>query len=135
MIHKGRNPNSLLPLARKVVKNAYSPYSKVKVGAVLVSDNGKTFTGCNVENSSYGLAICAERNAVFKAVSEGINKFDLIMIASNQTDFILPCGACLQVLEEFSPTMKIMASNRKGDIREYDLKELLPSPFRLVRLK
>jgi cytidine deaminase len=95
----------LLAAAVKAAENSYSPYSHFRVGAALMAENGKVYTGCNIENASYSLTICAERTAVFKAVSEGVTKFKAIAIAgSSDSDFSKPCppcGACLQVLSEF----------------------------------
>ena len=117
----------LMQKAREVLGNSYSPYSKLKVGAALLTEDGKIFTGVNIENASYGLTICAERVAVFKAVSEGFRKFKAIAITSDKGK-IMPCGACRQVLIEFSPNIKVIVGDEKR-FEIYELKELLPHSF------
>ncbi|MEO0270146.1 MAG: cytidine deaminase [candidate division WOR-3 bacterium] len=116
----------LYKLACNVRKKAYAPYSNFKVGAVLKTKKGKIYTGSNVENSSFGLTVCAERIAIFKAVNDGIREFDFIAICADKEVF--PCGACLQVMNEFSPEMKIILKVNKK-IKAYKLKELLPFGF------
>lgn len=118
----------LINLAREAQEIAYAPYSKIKVGAALLSKSGKVYTGTNIENASYGLSICAERVAVFKAVSQGETAFEAIAITSNQNTYMLPCGACLQVLHEFAD-LNIIVSNESNDFHEYRLKEFLPQAF------
>src|SRR5271157_4697941 len=98
----------LIKEARKAMKNSYSPYSRFKVGAALLTDGGEIFSGTNVENCSYGLTICAERLAVYKAVSEGEKKFKAIAIVAGGKSCCYPCGACLQVLSEFVPDMDVI---------------------------
>ena len=114
---------NLVRLASEAMKNSYSPYSRFPVGAALRCTDGRVFTGCNVENVSFGLTNCAERTAVFKAVSEGARSFDTIAIAANQTPW--PCGACRQVLAEFAPNIRILLFH-DGNIIEKHLSELLP---------
>jgi cytidine deaminase len=109
---------------------AYSPYSHFRVGAALLTKSGKIFTGSNVENASYGLSVCAERVAIFKAISEGEYIFSAIAIYTNTKDFTLPCGACLQVLIEFAKDLKVITINRYGKTKTYLLSELLPHPFK-----
>lgn len=129
-----KNIKKLINLAKQTSNNAYAPYSNFKVGAALLTSNGKIFTGANVENASYGLTVCAERIAVFKAVSEGYTKFQAIAIYTNTNDFTMPCGACRQVLYEFSPNIKVIISNRENKIKQLVLTELLPYPFnKLIR--
>ncbi len=111
---------SLPKLAKEASKNAYSPYSKYKVGAALLTKCGKIYTGCNIENASYGATICAERTAMVKAISEGCKSF----VALAVTDW--PCGICRQFMYEFSPDMIVMCKDK-----EYTLRELLPEGFRL----
>lgn len=123
------NINELIKTAREVQKNAYSPYSKFKVGAVLLTKENKVFSGVNVENASFGLTVCAERIAVFKAVSEGEREFAALVIVGSGEDYIYPCGACLQVIAEFSPEIKIIAANEKDEYQEFALRELLPQFF------
>lgn len=124
--------DALDPLRKEAVaaaKFSYSPYSHVKVGAALLAMGGAIIRGANVENASYGLSICAERAAVFKAISEGHSEFDAIAITSN-IGAIPPCGACRQVLGEFNPSMRVISFS--GKIRKsWTLSELLPAAFAL----
>ena len=117
---------SLMKEAISAQEKAYSPYSKFKVGAALLTKDGKTFTGCNIENVSYGMTICAERVAVFKAVSEGYTDFEAIAVSASSDDAIYPCGACRQVLAEFNPKIEIFVNH---DEKSYHLFELLPKSF------
>lgn len=119
--------------ADKVKEFAYSPFSKFKVGAALLTEDGKLYTGCNIENSSYGATNCAERTAIFKAVSEGNIKLSKIAIMSSSGDFTSPCGICRQVIFEFFDKNlgEIILGNDKGEIRTYKVKELLPEGFKL----
>lgn len=110
---------------------AYAPYSKFRVGAAVLCPDGRIFTGCNVENASYGLTVCAERTAVLKAVSEGASGFDAITICADTDDPVTPCGACRQVLAEFNPDMTVVCCNTSGKKSVYPLSELLPNLFRL----
>jgi cytidine deaminase len=119
----------LIEIARQAQKNAYAPYSNFKVGAALLSSQGKVFTGVNVENGSYGLTICAERGAIAKAVSEGHLKFARIVVYSNCSPPATPCGACRQVLNEFSPDMQVICVNNQNEINRFDLSHLLPESF------
>ncbi len=116
-------------LALKVRENAYAPYSNFKVGAVLVTKEGKMFAGCNVENVSYGLTICAERVAVFKAVSEGEREFSFMVVVTDTDPPAAPCGACRQVIREFGLNIDIVAANIKGDMITKPLSEFLPDSF------
>jgi cytidine deaminase len=118
--------NLLLKEARSAQKRSYSPYSNFRVGAAILTNDGKIFSGCNVENVSYGLSICAERVALFKAVSEGNEKFEAIAISGSSKKATFPCGACRQVLAEFSKNMKVYLDN---DDKDYQLDILLPHPF------
>ena len=124
----------LIDSAKKAQKNAYAPYSGFKVGAALLTKSGKIYTGCNVENASYGLACCAERNAVFKAISEGEKEFRAIAIMSDSAEPTAPCGACRQVLNEFAPNIKIIMTGLKGT-KISSLKKLLPCAFGPKSLK
>lgn len=121
----------LIKLAFEAEKNAYAPYSKFKVGAALLCAGGKVYTGCNIENSSYGASNCAERTAVFKAVSEGEREFEKIAIVSSSEEFTFPCGICRQVLWEFMPEGKVVLYSKTGGIKEFLLKELIPNAFGL----
>ena len=114
--------------ARKVRERAYAPYSNFQVGAALESTSGKVFTGCNVENISYGLTICAERNAVFAAIAAGVRSFRRIVVVADSLEPVTPCGACRQVLSEFSETMDIISINLDGKKYRANLSELLPRP-------
>lgn len=118
----------LVTQAREVAGRAYAPYSRFHVGAVLVGKDGRTFAGCNVENLSYGLTICAERNAVFAAVAEGCREFEKIVIAADTEVPASPCGACRQVLAEFNPDLVVVLSNFRGQSETFRLSELLPRP-------
>jgi len=118
--------------AVEVSKNAYAPYSKYKVGAALLTKSGKIFTGCNVENSSYGLTNCAERTAVFKAVSEGELEFAEIIIYVDSEKLPTPCGACRQVLSEFSNDLKITMISRDEQV-ESTIADLLPLGFKFSK--
>ena len=120
---------ALVRLAIEAMKNAYAPYSHCLVGAALVAEDGSTFTGCNIENSSFGLTICAERTAAVKAISEGHSKFCRIVIAGNSKDFCYPCGACRQFLYEFSPDMEVICLNRAREAKRMTLRELMPCGF------
>jgi cytidine deaminase len=127
--------NDLVKAAKEAKSKAYAPYSKFKVGAALLAKNGQVYTGCNVENASYGLTCCAERNAVFLAVGRGERSFVAIAIASDSLQPTAPCGSCRQVLNEFSPGMTVIMAGAKGQIREHKLSELLPDSFGPKSLK
>lgn len=119
-----------IDLARVAYQKAYVPYSHFPVGACLVAKDGTTFTGVNIENASFGLTNCAERTAVFKAVSEGYCEFQHIIIAGETEAPIAPCGACRQVLSEFcSADMPVTLVNKDGKRKELTLGELLPYSF------
>ncbi|WP_301108135.1 cytidine deaminase [Sporosarcina sp.] len=112
------------------MKTAYVPYSKFPVGAALETANGKIFRGCNIENSAYGLANCAERTAIFKAVSEGEKTFKSLTVIGDTAGPISPCGSCRQVLAEFcAPDMPVYLTNLKGDVQETTVEQLLPGAF------
>ncbi|QKQ99842.1 cytidine deaminase [Metallosphaera tengchongensis] len=123
----------LLNHAKRIAKNSYSPFSGLKVGAAILTENGEVIVGTNIENSSYGLSICAERVAVFNAVTRGLNKFKKIAISLENGKGIMPCGACRQVLAEFSKDVIVVTRNNNGDIIEYKLNELLPESFSFKR--
>lgn len=120
----------LARLAQEAFKQSYAPYSGVTVGAALEAGD-QIFTGCNVENASYGLTVCAERVAVFKAIAEGVRDFKRIAVASNQERLMQPCGACLQVLSEFCDDLEIILVDLDGNTSTTSLKALCPTPFKL----
>ncbi len=120
----------LIAAARDVQRRAYAPYSHFAVGAAALGDDGNIYTGCNVENSSYGLSCCAERNAVFQAVSQGCRTIKSIAIAGDSPDVTLPCGACRQVMAEFCVSQVILAK-ADGTYACMTMDELLPAPFLL----
>ena len=119
----------LVALAKEAMKNAYAPYSKFQVGAALLAKDGRVFTGCNVENASYGATNCAERTAIFKAVSEGYREFDAIAIVASSGDFASPCGICRQVLAEFMSEGKVILDSDEKGMVTYSVRELLPLEF------
>lgn len=109
---------------------AYVPYSGFHVGAAVLTPDGRIFTGCNVENASYGATICAERTAIVKAISAGETKISAIAITSDSDDLTFPCGICRQVIAEFAvPDVKLICSNKNGDYKEYGLNDILPNAF------
>ncbi len=120
----------LINCAKEAMKNSYSPYSKFAVGSALLAKSGKIYLGCNIENASYGASNCAERTAIFKAVSEGEKEFEGIAIVSSSNDYTYPCGICRQVLSEFMPEGEIILYNEK-DIKTIKVKDLLPYAFSL----
>jgi len=121
----------LIDRAKEAKKNSYSPYSKFKVGAALITENNKIYTGCNIENSSYGATICAERTALSKAVSDGERHFKKIAIVSDLNDTTFPCGICLQALSEFMPKGDIILQDKDNKILVYKMSELIPYAFKL----
>jgi cytidine deaminase len=120
---------SLREAAMRALENAYAPYSNFRVGAALRTSDGRIVTGCNMENSAYGLAICAETLAVASAVSQGLTEFDEVAIATEDTEPTPPCGACRQVLNEFAPNIRVSSYTRGGKEAQWTLDELLPHAF------
>lgn len=120
--------DNLIAVATAAKAAAYAPYSKFAVGAALLTKSGRIFSGCNVENLSLGLTICAERAAVAAAVVAGDKEFVMISVVTDSKKPAVPCGACRQVLAEFNPTMRIFAATTKGEVEEFELAELLPRP-------
>lgn len=118
----------LYDIAFKAKEYAYAPYSEFKVGAALLTDDGMVFIGNNIENKSYGASNCAERTAIFKAVSEGKKNIRKIAIASDSEDFTYPCGICRQVMAEFMLDGEIILGNGK-EIRAYPVKDMIPNAF------
>ena len=123
----------LIRRVQRVLKNAYAPYSNISVGAALYCANGNIYTGCNIENSSYSVTMCAERVALYKAISDGEKYFLLLLLYSPSVDPILPCGACLQVYSELAPDIMITTMNAKKEFCFYPLATLITKPFRLDR--
>ncbi|MDD5089555.1 MAG: cytidine deaminase [Candidatus Wallbacteria bacterium] len=120
----------LIEEARKAQARAYNPYSRFSVGAALETKNGKIYSGCNVENASYSLTNCAERTAIFKAVSEGEREFLRMVITSSSSGFTPPCGACRQVMSEFGDFSVILVDGQ-GQMKQYQVSDLLPCGFTL----
>ena len=130
------NDLELINLAIKAKQNAHVPYSNFKVGAALLSKSGKVYTGCNVECSSYGISLCAERTALVKAISEGEKEFDAIAVVGGKEDaltYTTPCGACRQFLSDFGDFRVIIAYEEDKEIKAkiFTVKELLPESFEL----
>ncbi len=122
----------LVELAIKARENSYSPYSKFKVGAALITKSGEVFLGANIENASYPLCMCAERNALYNAYNHGVKKSDIVAlaVAGDTKQPITPCGACRQVMSELLESkMPIYMANLKGDVQKTDMTELLPFAF------
>lgn len=119
----------LVAKALKAREKAYVPYSRFPVGAALLTKGGKVYTGCNVENASYGLTMCAERIAIYKAVSEGQKDFLALAVVGDTPDPCSPCGACRQVLAEFAQDMQVIMANLQGKIQVKKAAELLPGFF------
>ena len=122
--------SELISEAAAALAHAYAPYSKFRVGACAVTPQGEVSSGCNVENASFGLTICAERAAIFAAVARGNKQIDKVVVVSEGAQRLpLPCGACLQVMSEFGVHTVIVGS-LGGPFKTYELKDLLPQPFR-----
>jgi cytidine deaminase len=124
-----RSRDDLIAAARRARKSAVAPYSKFQVGAALRARSRRIYKGCNIENASYGLTICAERVAVFKALSEGERDFLSIAIVADTGDLTPPCGACRQILWEFCGDIEIILANLRGKTETVRLSELFPRPF------
>ena len=119
----------LLEVALRARDHAFAPFSRFQVGAALEDDAGRIHTGCNVENATYGLTICAERVAVFKAVSEGSRRFLRVAVAADSDTLTPPCGACRQILWEFCGDIEVLLGNPRGRTETFRLKDLFPRPF------
>jgi len=124
----------ILKLLKETRENALATYSNFKVGVVLITKAGKKYSGFNIESSSYGLTICAERVALFKALSEGERQFKEIYIICQNDEFCSPCGACRQVLMDYAPNLTVILVNDKGDNKVFKIEELLPEAFTEERL-
>ena len=120
---------ALIAAARAAREKAHAPYSKFFVGAALRTRSGKVFGGCNVENATYGLTVCAERVAIFKAISEGERKFDAISVVTDAETLTPPCGACRQLIWEFCGDVPVIMANLKGKVEVHQMRELFPKPF------
>lgn len=119
----------LIQAALAVRDNAHAPYSNFKVGAAVEDDQGRIHTGCNVENATYGLTLCAERVAIFKAISEGSRKFTRVAVAADTRTLTPPCGACRQILWEFCGNVELTMVNLEGATETVRMKDLFPRPF------
>lgn len=121
--------DSLISVAKAARANAHAPFSNFKVGAALRTSSGKIFGGCNVENATYGLTVCAERVAIFKAISEGERTFDAIAVVTDTDKLTPPCGACRQLIWEFCGDVPVVMANLQGKGEELRMSQLLPKPF------
>lgn len=119
----------LIEVAKTAMQNAYAPYSKFKVGAALLADDGRIFKGCNIENASYGATVCAERTAIFSAVSQNVTHFKKLAVVSANKVPTYPCGICRQVMCEFMDEDAVILLEKGDDIIELKLSELLPYGF------
>jgi cytidine deaminase len=119
----------LVEAAKQARENAHAPYSNFRVGAALRSTSGRIFAGCNVENATYGLTMCAERVAIFKAVSEGERGFSAIAVVTDTEVLTPPCGACRQLIWEFCGDIPVSMANLQGKIDVMQMKDLFPKPF------
>lgn len=125
----------LVEAAREVRERAYAPYSNFQVGAAVRTKQGKIYTGCNVESASYGLTVCAERVAIWKAVSEGEKDFEEIAVVVDTEELTPPCGVCRQIIWEFCGDVPVILANLKGDAETVQMSELLPRAFDTKFLK
>jgi cytidine deaminase len=130
----GTNNDALLAAARAARENAVATFSKFRVGAALRAKSGEIYTGCNVENASYGLTICAERVAIFKALSEGERGFDAIAVVTDAEKLTPPCGACRQIIWEFCGDAEVILGNLKGKTEVHRMSALFPLPFDISNL-
>lgn len=121
--------HTVIALARRARDFAFAPFSRFKVGAAIRTRDGRIYTGCNVENASFSLTLCAERTAIFKAISEGAREFSQVVIVTDAAKLTPPCGACRQVLWEFAPDAEVILANVRGRTRRLKMAALLPSPF------
>lgn len=122
--------DEMIDLAKEARQWAHAPYSNFSVGAALLTSDGRVFTGCNVENSTYGLSMCAERVAIFKAISEGATEIARVVVVTDHENIAPPCGCCRQMIWEFSSgNTEVVLANLSGDVRSYQITELLPEAF------
>ena len=132
---KEAKEKELVEAAREVREKAYAPYSNFKVGAAIRTKEGKIYTGCNVESASYGLTVCAERVAIWKAVSEGEKEFVEIAVVADTHELTPPCGVCRQIVWEFCHDIPVILANLRGDTEIVQMSELLPRAFDTKFLK
>jgi cytidine deaminase len=126
---RGVTPAGLIAAARQARRHAHASYSRFKVGAALETGDGTIVTGCNIENATYGLTICAERVALFKAISDGHRKFRRVAVVADTSDPTPPCGACRQLLWEFGGDLEVILANLRRETARFRVKDLLPAPF------
>ena len=132
---RGQAARALIAAARKARNNAHADFSHFKVGAAIETEDGTIVTGCNIENATYGLTVCAERVALFKALSEGHRKFRRIAVVAPPDAPTPPCGPCRQLLWEFAGDIEVILANMKGETGRHRIGELLPQPFDARLLK
>ena len=123
------NYDQLIAAAKQARENAHAPYSNFRVGAAIRATSGRIFAGCNIENATYGLTICAERVAIFKAISEGERGFDAVAVMTDTQALTPPCGACRQLIWEFCGAVPVVVSNLNGRIEVLQMRDLFPKPF------
>ncbi len=130
-----KSNSELIEAARQARQNAHATFSGFKVGAAIETKNGKIYTGCNIENASYGLTMCAERVAIFKAISEGETEFTRLAVVADTPELTPPCGACRQIIWEFCGDVPVLMANLKDETEIVQMKELLPRAFDTKFLK
>ena len=121
--------DQLITIAKQSRENAHAPYSNFRVGAALRASSGRIFGGCNVENATYGLTVCAERVAILKAISDGERGFDAISVVTDTEALTPPCGACRQLIWEFCGDIPVVLANLKGRVEQIQMRDLFPKPF------
>jgi cytidine deaminase len=129
------NDKELIEAARNVRENAYAPFSEFKVGSAIVTDDGDIVTGCNVESASYGLTVCAERVAIWKAISQGKRKIRRIAVVADTEELTPPCGVCRQIIWEFGGDIPVVFANLNGKVETVQMRDLLPRAFDTKFLK
>lgn len=131
----GRTEQELIDAAAEVREHAYAPFSKFRVGAAVETADGKIYTGCNIESASYGLTVCAERVAIWKAVSEGVKDFKQIAVVVDTEELTPPCGVCRQIIWEFGGDIPVTMANLEGKSETVQMRDLLPRAFDAKFLK
>jgi cytidine deaminase len=129
MSEQDAHHDTLIAAAQTAREHAHAPYSNFRVGAAVRAKSGRIFTGCNVENATFGLTLCAERVAVFKAISEGERGFDAVAVVADTDALTPPCGSCRQILWEFCGDAEVVLANLNGKVERYRMSALLPKPF------